>query len=543
VNRRLPIIIATALALGVSVISATMPSAQAATSSLTAAEQAAGQLPAPAPIAWGPCSDEGLADAGAVCGFVSVPLDWNRPYGAKIKLAVSEVKHTVAAAQYQGIMLVNPGGPGGSGLDLSTLGSSVPNGVGGDYDWIGFDPRGVGSSVPSISCIPTYFAGPRPNYVPSTPALLATWLHRSQSYAGACASAGALLNHMTTEDSAKDMDYIRAALGQKQMSYYGFSYGTYLGQVYSTLFPDHLRRMVLDSTVDPRNVWYQSNLNQDAPFNRNVDIWFGWLAKYNSVYHLGSTQAAVKALWYKELHLLDAHPAGGVVGPDEWTDIFLYAGYYQLVWTDLANVFSRWVNNGDLATLEDAYQNYVGPTDDNEFAVYLGVECTDAHWPKSWSTWSRDNWSIYAKAPLETWGNAWFNAPCIYWPAPAQTPVRINGSRTKSVLMIDETLDAATPYEGSLYVRSLYPNASLIAEPGGTSHADSLFGDACVDDQIAAYLGNGTLPPRKHGSGPDTTCAPLPVPVPPTPATSASGAGTQRPATVGNLTTLGTLHG
>jgi pimeloyl-ACP methyl ester carboxylesterase len=543
VNRRLPIIVATACALALSVISATTTSAQAATSSLTAAEQAAAQLPAAAPVAWGPCSEQDLVDAGAVCGFVSVPLDWNRPYGTKIKLAVSEVKHTVPARQYQGIMLVNPGGPGGSGLDLSTLGSSVPNGVGGDYDWIGFDPRGVGSSVPSISCIPTYFAGPRPNYVPSTPALLATWLHRSQSYANACASAGALLSHLTTADSAKDMDYIRAALGQAQLSYYGFSYGTYLGQVYSTLFPDHLRRMVLDSTVDPRNVWYQSNLNQDAPFNRNVDIWFGWLAKYNSVYHLGSTQAAVKALWYKELHLLDAHPAGGVVGPDEWTDIFLYAGYYQVVWTELATVFSRWVNNGDLTTLEAAYQDFVGPTDDNEFAVYLGVECTDAHWPKSWSTWSRDNWAIYAQAPLETWGNAWFNAPCIYWPAPAQTPVRINGTKTKSVLMIDETLDAATPFEGSLYVRSLYPNASLIAEPGGTSHADSLFGDACVDNQVAAYLANGTLPPRKRGSGPDTTCAPLPVPVPPSPATSAAGAGTHRLPAAANLAALGTLHG
>ena len=96
-------------------------------------------------------------------------------------------------------------------------------------------------------------------------------------------------------------------------------------------------------------------------------------------------------------------------------------------------------------------------------------------------------------------------------------------SGTKSVLLIDETLDAATPYEGSLDVRRLYPNASLIAEPGGTTHADSLFGDACVDDQIATYLANGTLPPRKHGAGPDTTCAPLPVPVPPSPAASATG--------------------
>ena len=84
---------------------------------------------------------------------------------------------------------------------------------------------------------------------------------------------------MTTVDAAKDMDSIRAALGVDQINYYGFSYGTYLGQVYSTLFPTHVRRMVLDSNVDPRNVWYQANLNQDVAFNSNIKIWFGWLAQ------------------------------------------------------------------------------------------------------------------------------------------------------------------------------------------------------------------------------------------------------------------------
>ena len=100
---------------------------------------------------------------------------------------------------------------------------------------------------------------------------------------------------MTTIDAARDMDSIRAALGQKQINYYGFSYGTYLGQVYSTLFPSHVRRLVMDSNVDPRDVWYKANLNQDVAFNRNIKIWFAWLAKYHNVYHLGSTEKAVRS--------------------------------------------------------------------------------------------------------------------------------------------------------------------------------------------------------------------------------------------------------
>jgi pimeloyl-ACP methyl ester carboxylesterase len=103
---------------------------------------------------------------------------------------------------------------------------------------------------------------------------------------------------MTTVDSARDMDSIRAALGQNKISYYGFSYGTYLGQVYSTLFPSHVRRLIMDSNVDPRKVWYQANLDQDIAFNRNIKIWFGWLAQHHSFYHLGNTEKAVEHRWY-----------------------------------------------------------------------------------------------------------------------------------------------------------------------------------------------------------------------------------------------------
>jgi pimeloyl-ACP methyl ester carboxylesterase len=474
-------------------------------------------------IAWAACTSPGLMRAHAQCGFLAVPLDHRDPSGPTIQLAVSRVRHTVPESRYQGVMLVNPGGPGGSGLGLSPLGTLVPGHVGDSYDWIGFDPRGVGSSVPALSCRPDYFQGPRPPYVPSTAALLRVWLDRSASYAAGCATSDAarLLPHMTTVDSVRDMDLLRAALGARQLNFYGFSYGTYLGQVYSTLFPARVRRMVLDSNVDARDVWYRANLRQDVAFERNIRIWFGWLARHDGVYHLGSTEAAVRTVFYREESALRQHPAGGVVGPDEWVDTFLGAGYYQPTWTHLAAVFAGWVDDRDATTLVAAYQSADSPGDDNGYAVYLAVQCTDVQSPQRWSTWARDNWRIHRIAPFATWGNAWFNAPCLYWPAPAKRPVRVDGHHVPA-LLVDETLDAATPYEGSLQTRRLFPASRLLAIPGGTTHAGSLGGNACVDDTIAAYLATGQLPPRRRGDRADAYCAPLPQPEP---ARSSAGSG------------------
>ena len=483
-------------------------------------------------IAWGTCAETALAQAGAKCGYLSVPLSYANPSGPKIKIAVSRILHTSSAKNYRGIILTNPGGPGGSGLDLNMyliaqLKADKLSAAANDYDWIGFDPRGVGSSVPALSCDPNYFSPDRESYNPTTPSILRYWLSRSAGYDKACeaksAAQSALLDHMTTIDAARDMNSIRQALAgpSGKMSYYGFSYGTYLGQVYATLYPHTLNQLILDSNVNPKDVWYKANLNQDIAFNRNVNIWFGWLAKYNSYYHLGATAAAVSKRWYAEKAYLTKHPINGQIGPDEWTDIFLNAGYYQETWLQLGSAFADWENTHSAAAaknLVSLYQGADGVGDDNGFAVYNAVQCTDVQWPTSWSVWQRDNTAVNKIAPFETWGNAWFNAPCLHWPAPAHHPVQVGGYGTgkavHSALLIDETLDAATPFPGSLEVRKLFPNSVLLAEPGGTSHADSLFGNLCVDGTIASYLETGKLPPRKPHAEWDLTCQPLPVPNP-----------------------------
>ncbi len=497
-------------------------------------------------ITWGQCADSLLQSVNAQCGFLSVPLDYSDPSGRHIQLAVSRIRHTSSPSNYQGIIISNPGGPGGSGLDLNVFLIQTLNAEGftaavADYDWIGFDPRGVGSSLPAISCEPDYFHGDRPSYIPTTSSLLNTWLQRSQSYARACDNQNtlqsALLRNMTTRDVATDVDSIRQALGQKQITYYGFSYGTYIGQVYSTLFPTHVRRIILDSNIDSlRDGYHTFNLDQDRPFNRNIDIWFGWIASFDSVFHLGKSESAVKAAFYTAEAKLAAHPAGGVVGPAEWTDLFIEPGYFNGTWVTWAQAFSDWVNNHNAAAANELiglYQAVDAPGNDNGFAVYLSVICTDSRWPHNFATWNQDVSAIYRTAPFEAWGNAWFNAPCIYWTAPSSNLFTVNGSGIHNMLLIDETLDAATPFDGSLDTRQLFPHSVLLAEPAGTNHADSLSGDLCVDSTVAAYLISGSLPARDNDAQWDKTCAPLP---PPVPAGAAASSGARvTPALAGML--------
>ncbi|MEV6228470.1 alpha/beta hydrolase [Saccharopolyspora shandongensis] len=479
-----------------------------------AATAAPGPVFQPAPVQWGECENANLQKAGAECGMVSVPMDYADPAGEQVSLAVSRIKHTVPDDQYQGVMLVNPGGPGGSGLTLSMLGAYVPKGAGAAYDWIGFDPRGVGSSRPALSCDPNYFSYDRPHYVPTAPELEKAWLDRSEGYARACGNNGKLIEHIKTTDVVEDMDSIRKALGVEQINYYGFSYGTYLGQVYGTLHPDRMRRVVMDGVVNVEDVWYGANLNQDVAFDRNIKIFFDWIAKNDATYHLGTTGADVEKLYYEQLAKLDQQPAGDVIGSDEWTDLFLNAGYSQATWDSRAKAFSGWVHNGDWESLKKIYDGANPPGDDNGFSVYLAVQCTDVKWPQSWQQWSKDNWEVYAKAPFETWANAWYNAPCRSWPAKPGKPVEVDGSKVTDALLISEELDAATPFPGALEARKRFPNASLISLPGGTTHSGSLGGNACLDDQIADYLATGKLPARKPGDGPDTTCEALPQPTP-----------------------------
>src|SRR5207244_2167138 len=188
---------------------------------------------------WHSCAGQ-LAQQGVPeCATLSVPVDYAKPGGRHISLALDMIPATAPKSQQQGIMLVNPGGPGASGLPLAAgVAQWLSPAVAREYDIVGFDPRGVGSSVPALSCDPGFFSGVRPNYIPANAAAEQVLINRAKIYASDCERRfGWLLPYMTSKDIARDMDSIRAAFGVSKINYYAFSYGTYLGQVYATLFP------------------------------------------------------------------------------------------------------------------------------------------------------------------------------------------------------------------------------------------------------------------------------------------------------------------
>jgi pimeloyl-ACP methyl ester carboxylesterase len=452
------------------------------------------------------------------CASLSVPLNYADPGGRKITLALSEIPATAPAAQRQGVLLVNPGGPGAPGLSFaaSTASGLAPS-VAAQYDVVGFDTRGVGASVPSLSCQASFFAKPRPGYVPASAAAEQVLINRARGYAAGCErNFGWLLPHMTTEDLARDMDSIRVALGQRQISYYGVSYGTYLGQVYATLYPQRIRRMVLDSVVDPAGAWYADNLDQDYAFQGRMTAFFAWIAADDAVYHLGATEAAVNATFSTTMARLARQPISGpsgpLIGPDELSDTFLIGGYSNSWWPDLASALSSYLHGGSGSELVTLYRQ-VGQQNENEFAVYTAVECSDVSWPRTWAKWDADTRRVFRTAPFEAWGNTWFNAACAFWPVhgPA-TPVHIDGAGLPPILMLQGTLDAATPYQGALVARRLLPSARMVVVEGGGNHGQSLASppNACVNGYLNRYLAAGALP--ADPSLVSATCPALPAP-------------------------------
>jgi pimeloyl-ACP methyl ester carboxylesterase len=448
------------------------------------------------------------------CASLKVPLDHTRPHGRQITLALSRVPHT--ARTYQGPLLVNPGGPGGSGLTLAGfVASALPEAVAAQYDVIGFDPRGVGGSTPALDCEPGYFTPVRPDSVPRTARIERANLARAASFARACGKKYAdVLPYINTVSAARDMDRIRAALGAARISYFGYSYGTHLGAVYAKLFPERVRRAVLDSVVDPTGVWYDDNLAQDHAFNARHRAFMAWVARYDATYRLGTDPARVEAKWYAMRTALARKPAGGTVGASELEDTFLPGGYFNGYWPHLAEAFAAYVNDKDTGPLLDAYESFgaVDADGDNGYSVYASVQCRDTAWPRDWRQWRKDNWATYAQAPFMTWNNAWYNAPCRYWPTGSLRPVDIANDRIPPVLLFQATNDAATPYRGGVTVHRLLRGSSLVVERGGGNHGITLDGNACLDDRLAAYLTDGSVP-RGRGEA-DAVCEARPDPQP-----------------------------
>ncbi|HZU79127.1 MAG TPA: alpha/beta fold hydrolase, partial [Acidimicrobiales bacterium] len=296
---------------------ATAGSSAAATPGADAGSSTTVPGPPITPIAWAPCQ------RGLQCGSVTVPLDYADPASPTIAIAVARHPAEDPAARI-GSIVINPGGPGGSGIDdLPSELSVLTAGLLQRFDIVSFDPRGVDRSAP-VTCGETggpATQGPLPDPDPPTAAGQQAVVQNDQSYAAQCAAAsGLVLPFVGTVDTARDLDRIRQALGDSKLTYIGHSYGTLLGLTYADLFPTHVRAMVLDGVIDPSISAEQMVEDQAAGFESVLDDFFSWCASSSSCPWRPSGDPTVTLLGLIDQSRQTPLPAGGgrSAGPGEF---------------------------------------------------------------------------------------------------------------------------------------------------------------------------------------------------------------------------------
>jgi pimeloyl-ACP methyl ester carboxylesterase len=470
-------------------------------------------------IDFGACSAADVPEApkGLRCGTVTVPLDYAHPDGRQIRLTVSRMpatqkdpRNSKRKVPRQGALVYNPGGPGASGMYFPLVGT-VPQWqrIAAAYDLVGYAPRGVGRSAP-LSCEDPKRFLKAPTAAPAHPseAYKRQRVAQAKAYARGCAKrSGSGLRFYTSLNNARDLDVLRAALGEDRLTFVGASYGTYFGALYAAMFPTHVRRMVLDSAVDPdpAKIWYQDNLDQSAAFEERWADFRDWIARHDDVYKLGDTAAKVQRSYDTAAGRLARKAAGGKVGPGQLQNAFLTAGYYDDFWPSRAAALSAYLH-GDPEPLVRLAAPDAGAAAEaeNENAVYTAVECNDAPWPTDWKVWDRDNTRLARVAPFETWDNAWMNLPCAYWPEPRQQPldVRTGPGELPPVLILAAERDAAAPYPGALEMNRRLGGSVLVTERDAGTHGIAGGPNRCVNGHFEAYLLEGRIPGRHAACAP-----------------------------------------
>ncbi|MFI1170040.1 alpha/beta hydrolase [Streptomyces melanogenes] len=474
--------------------------AAVAVSGASAAATAETVTAMPNSLQWGPCpqkAESQNADAPPLeCATLDVPLDYRDPDGRQIEIAVSRLA-SKDPAKRRGVLLTNPGGPGVSGLDYPALlaRAGLPKDVLDSYDVIGFDPRGVGRSTP-VTCDLTPQQQARGNFPPyaHTAADVAKEAPYARTIAEQCATSRTawMLPYTTTANTARDMDRIRAALGEPKTSYFGTSYGSYLGAVYTTLFPGRSDRIVLDSILGPGGY----DLASFRLLGRGMEDRFPDFAAYAAAhpeYGLGSTPKQVTAKFFELAKRLDAKPVGGINGT-AFRGLTLERLYIEALLPQLAKEWQALDRGKPVPPPPAITENFL--------ASHFYVTCGDSRWPGKVRDYQRNAAIDRQKYPMlgGTTGNI---KPCAYWPDNrVEPPVRIDDRGPSNVLMVQNERDPGTPLVGAMKLRrALGDRATMVtADQGG--HGVYPFGrNTCANHTVTAFLTDGQRPAE------DLTCA------------------------------------
>ena len=444
--------------------------------------------------------------AGGQCADLTVPLSYEKPDGETITIKVLRVPATRKNSRL-GSLVVNPGGPGGSGVDYAQAADViVGKSVRQRYDVVGFDPRGVGRSAP-INCVDDRqldaFLGSDPT--PDTDAEVTSFAASAREFANACkANAGPLLGHVSTVDAAKDMDILRAALGDDRLNYLGKSYGTYLGATYADLFPTLVGQFVLDGVVAPDLTSAEVNQGQAAGFELATRAWAQDCVDEGDC-PLGRTVDQVMEGMRSFLKRLDERPipSGDARAPqltEGWGSLGIAAAMYdQGSWGILTDALRAAVKENDGRDLMALANTYADRTDGGRYTgnimeVIYAVNCLDKPDTPDVAVYEKQADQFTSSAP--TWGPflAWSGMVCGYWPIKTgNQPEKITAEGSGPIVVVGTTRDPATPYQWSARLDQQLANGVLITFDGD-GHTAYTRSNECVDNAIDAYYVKKTVP-------------------------------------------------
>jgi pimeloyl-ACP methyl ester carboxylesterase len=465
------------------------------------------------PPVWGGCEqwvDDTSRIPTAQCGTVSVPMDWNdpaKPEGAQAQLAVIRIP---ATGDRIGVLVVNPGGPGSSAVDtVAGMGASL----GGTdimrrFDLVGIDPRGVGHSTPELRCrtdaeFDAFRTEPMADYSPEGVA------HIEQLYskfAQLCTErmGAEFLAHIGTASSVRDMDVVRAALGENQINYLGFSYGTELGAVYAEQYGDRVRAMVLDGAVDPTLDPIAARLRQMSGFQTAFNAYAADCAQSPGC-PLGTDPSKFVDRYHDLVSPLVQQPGmtsdpRGLSYQDAITGT-VNALYSQSYWKFLTSGLlglQRGTDAGDLLLLADDYQHRDEAGHySNKQDAFVAIRCVDSPYPTDPAVWADADRQLREAAPFTAYGEFTGFAPrdvCALWPVPpTSSPHLATSPGPGKVVVVSTTGDPATPYQAGVDL-ARQMGAPLITFDG-TQHTVVFDGNACVDTAVVNFLIDSVVPP------------------------------------------------
>jgi pimeloyl-ACP methyl ester carboxylesterase len=437
------------------------------------------------------------------CAAIPVPRDYAHPNGPTFELTLIRI-HDSDNHAHTGSLLMNPGGPGASGIELAlNLAGQISNDVLTHFDLIGFDPRGVGNSTP-LDCVSDSQKDRLTAVAPDirTASGFATAKRTAEQLAAACRKKyGNDLADFNTVATARDMDVIRQAVGDSKLNYLGFSYGTELGAQYIHLFPDKVRVAVLDGAVNPLTSDITAFANQLEGFEGAFDQFAGWCNHHNPCDTLGNPRQVV----YQIVATARRTPISSSLpdDPRNATSALVLTGvlqalYSQSEWSSLgqALIDARQGNASGLVTLADQYNERFAGHYTNILDANTTIGCNDSEPGPSDATIRATTRSWIRRFPMFGLWSAASLFSCQAWqPHRTVPPLPTARAAGHTVLVIGNTHDPATPYRGAQDLTRTLGNAELLTW-NGEGHTSYLQGSSCIDDYVNSYLVSGLLPPR-----------------------------------------------